>query len=57
LLRNEKKSQRPERYEREKNERNDCFSRKIEGIRAMDFFKVLLLVSLIAINLVEGNCL
>jgi len=56
LLRNEKNCRRPERYEREKNERNDCFSRKIEGIRAIDFFQVLLLVSLIAINLVEDNC-
>ena len=41
---------------RKKNERNDRFSRKIEGIRAMHFFQVLLLVSLNAINLVDGNC-
>ena len=51
-----RKCQRTERHERKKNERNDCFSRKIEGIQGEDFFKVLLLVSLIATNLVEGNC-
>jgi len=54
LLRNEKKKcQRTERYERKKDERNDCLSGKIAGIRAMDFFWVFLLVSLIAIVLVE----
>jgi len=46
----------PKNMREKKNERNDCFSRKIEGIRTMDFFEVLLLVSLIDVNLVEGNC-
>jgi len=38
-----------------KDERNDCLSRKIAGIRAMDFLKNMLLMLLIALDLAEGN--
>ena len=38
LLRNEKNGNVPKDMREKRNERNDCFSRKIEGIRAMDFF-------------------